>query len=1380
MSDEENKKFLIKPIYWTYYDDEDEKTTDIYIGGLTQNQETIQVKVAGYSPSAYLELPEGYGWNRSLCKRLFGVLQDTFTNFQREEWHCPPVAFGMYTRWRLHYRKKIMTMNLEFDTQAQLRSFASKLSSRKIYVPGIGSLPAGALKIHEASIDPVIKFTAINKLSLANWLEIEGEEEDFSDSVYSIVTEASKIKEADPKLTKEIIVEPKYASFDLEVTSKNHNSKLPNADEPHNKIFQAAITFGRIGHEGEKAYLLSLFDPHDIPTVHGIETEVIRCKDEDDLMFKFRDLIVKNDPDIFIGYNILKFDWNYMIQRCKDTWGIFSQFCRMSRLKGKKAEEKVNKWKSAAYGTQEFSYLEVPGRMNLDVLCEVERNFKLPKYSLDFVAETYLGEHKEDVTPRQLFMLYDLTAELLPQLKERKLKIVELTRLKKRIPHLLPRRKCHGKVATLRKKLIESKTQEEFLYHVRDALTITGFYNVVDTILPIRLVNKMNILEGMNALSNVCNVPLSYLHTRGQQIKVLSQVLREAIEEQLVIPSDNPTPKDPYEGAKVVEAKPGYYYKVPSLDFNSLYPSVMIASNVCYTTILEDDDPTPDEECHVIPIQSHVGCPHDKLKRKRKKDKIICCDVTYRFRKVRIELKDDGTVVYHNEGVLPRMLRKLLNKRKDVKKEMAKAQAKLDMHLGEAKPEDIENWRKWGYEIIEKGSLTEKQEAILRVIIVVLNALQLALKVSANSAYGTLGATEGMIPLKPGAATVTALGRKFILEAIRYLKEIIPSTKIIYGDTDSCMPEFVGATLKETFELARYACKRISHHLKCIMMQVEDNFQVVEEADKSASYEIGSISSQSPKFKLLTRESKIRTLEYEMYPINLDLENVYGKFFLLSKKRYLTIIMDEDGNHKGLVKKGVVMARRDNFQFMRDTYKALAFDGILADRPEVEVMRDLYDNILKMFTRQVPDTHYLIYMGLREVVTYAKKKEIENKEGKVICTRYISKNGTIINEDVKNPLDERLDYPNLPQVLLALKMMRRGDDVPPNTRLEFLYLKNPDAEHLGDSAEDYTYYKENKRVYNFQIDPFIYLNKLTTPIDEVIYVRYPRPKVHYRKLDDRMKLAIQSVSGLCYGPVLFQRIKRVREYVYEAKMSYNEEYNPNKVGDNYIGWILRKKKRPYNIKKPHVYRAKGLRGKCRMIVKSSECEGMNQFNEPEHHDIVQTAKEWLARDVLNRLYAQYGLRKRPAKKATRSGEKLTLNCSVITIKDFDSFEPIVEDPAGSSESSKPPKSVFFKEGTEGKIINVIEEKTQNPKKPNYYYDIVVDEENEVVMYRVPRSYLITYYLKDGTVMQDIYRNHSFYSKVVSHFNSLDDTKETCRYLNTYFSVKSKVKKTKSS
>ena len=45
---------------------------------------------------------------------------------------------------------------------------------------------------------------------------------------------------------------------------------------------------------------------------------------------------------------------------------------------------------------------------------------------------------------------------------------------------------------------------------------------------------------------------------------------------------------DNFEGTTVIEPKRGYYDKpIATLDFSSLYPSIMMAHNLCYTSLLQ-------------------------------------------------------------------------------------------------------------------------------------------------------------------------------------------------------------------------------------------------------------------------------------------------------------------------------------------------------------------------------------------------------------------------------------------------------------------------------------------------------------------------------------------------------------------------------------------------------------------------------------------------------------------------------------------------------------------------------------------------------------------------------------------------------------------------
>jgi DNA polymerase delta subunit 1 len=102
--------------------------------------------------------------------------------------------------------------------------------------------------------------------------------------------------------------------------------------------------------------------------------------------------------------------------------------------------------------------------------------------------------------------------------------------------------------------------------------------------LPMQLIEKLMMLVNYVEMARVTGVPIPYLLTRGQQIKVVSQLYRKARQHDFVIPVKYVQPtEDKYEGATVIDPMKGYYtVPIATLDFASLYPSIMQAHNRTY------------------------------------------------------------------------------------------------------------------------------------------------------------------------------------------------------------------------------------------------------------------------------------------------------------------------------------------------------------------------------------------------------------------------------------------------------------------------------------------------------------------------------------------------------------------------------------------------------------------------------------------------------------------------------------------------------------------------------------------------------------------------------------------------------------------------------
>jgi DNA polymerase delta subunit 1 len=176
------------------------------------------------------------------------------------------------------------------------------------------------------------------------------------------------------------------------------------------------------------------------------------------------------------------------------------------------------------------------GRFVFDMFHEVKKGYKLDSYSLNNVSKLYLGDQKIDMSPKEMFARY---------------KEGDPTKL--------------GEVAE---------------------------YCIKDTLLPHKLMKKMCILLNLLEMAKATWVPLCFLVERGQQIKVFSQLTKKARELGFMVPTIRygAIPEEPYEGATVLDAQKGAYYTpITALDFEALYPSIMMAHNLCYSSYVMDE-----------------------------------------------------------------------------------------------------------------------------------------------------------------------------------------------------------------------------------------------------------------------------------------------------------------------------------------------------------------------------------------------------------------------------------------------------------------------------------------------------------------------------------------------------------------------------------------------------------------------------------------------------------------------------------------------------------------------------------------------------------------------------------------------------------------------
>ncbi|KAF5934688.1 hypothetical protein HYC85_025817 [Camellia sinensis] len=173
-------------------------------------------------------------------------------------------------------------------------------------------------------------------------------------------------------------------------------------------------------------------------------------------------------------------------------------------------------------------------------------------------------------------------------------------------------------------------------------------YCLKDAYLPQLLLDKLMFIYNYVEMARVTGVPISFLLSRGQSIKVLSQLLRKARRKNLVIPNVKQAGSESgtYEGATVLEARAGFYEKpIATLDFASLYPSIMMAYNLCYCTLV-----TPEDVCELnLPPERVNKTPSGETFVKRNLQK----------------------------GILPEILEELLTARKRAKADLKEAKDPL-------------------------------------------------------------------------------------------------------------------------------------------------------------------------------------------------------------------------------------------------------------------------------------------------------------------------------------------------------------------------------------------------------------------------------------------------------------------------------------------------------------------------------------------------------------------------------------------------------------------------------------------------------------------------------------------------------------------------------
>jgi DNA polymerase elongation subunit (family B) len=297
-------------------------------------------------------------------------------------------------------------------------------------------------------------------------------------------------------------------------------------------------------------------------------------------------------------------------------------------------------------------------------------------------------------------------------------------------------------------------------------------YCARDADIPILLIDKLSYVPIWIEMSRVTFTSLQQVLNGGQQRRVYNTIAHFVHNKYALNKADCGWPvtdvdideedfkkrKSDYQGATVIEPISGYYKEaVSTLDFESLYPSIIIHFNLCPSVYVGHDlaNPGPNTETHCI---KHSILQSD--------GKYLDFDRFYTFQK-------------DAPGVVPSLLQHLLKARKVAKRAMAAATNEFE--------KSVQNGR------------------------------QLALKVSCNSVYGFFGVApkRGLMSCKPVAAVTTLKGRAFIEASKTYVEATYEGSSVLYGDTDSIMIKWgPGISIPKAYSLAEEASAAITELLR--------------------------------------------------------------------------------------------------------------------------------------------------------------------------------------------------------------------------------------------------------------------------------------------------------------------------------------------------------------------------------------------------------------------------------------------------------------------------------------------------------------------------------------------------------------------------------------
>jgi DNA polymerase elongation subunit (family B) len=882
----------------------------IHLFGMTADGESLRCDITGFRPYLYVKVPDSLNANQ---------FKDQLKT--AETWKSKVPASLAIEREK---RKELygFTADEEFSffklSVASIKEFRDlkNLLLNDHQEPKFSlSRSAKPLPVYESGLDPLLRFFHLRNIQSCDWITVDPQEDE-PDETSDIRVLTCEWTSVEPTVAPPKPSAPFKALFwDIECYSQSGDfpvAKPAAKGEKGDPIIQiGCVLKGLAGEITRTIFVLDKCDP--IPTA-----DVKWYKTEKAMLQGWFAWLIDINPDIWVGYNIFGFDERYIWER-SEVLGITEDpnLQLLSRLCGHGGNVKLTEKRlsSSALGDNFLHTLSLQGRLQVDLYHVVKRGYQLPSYKLDEVTKYFMSGklkkvlHNEDSTwtiqtsatgnakVGRAVVLLDETGDELTD----KLQILEVG---SGILKVQPTEADQELDTALAVKWVIVKDDvspaDIFRLHrgsSADRATIAA-YCIQDCDLTMDLYNKLEVFNNAMSMANVCTVPITMIFTRGQGVKIESLIFKFCDRQKLTIltlssPPFNAPPQigpklgpdgevveeeGSYEGAIVLDPVPGFYTKSPIgvCDFASLYPSTIESENISYDSLLWVRDYGLDGSGGDVvwpPLKENL-VKYEALGNKLGYSWI---DISFDIwkadpadtRKAPQKIKTGIRVCRYaqypgdRKAALPQIVRNLLAARAAKRAEIKK----------EADP-----FRK-----------------------ALLDAEQLAYKLTANSLYGQLGSGVFKVRLQHLAASVTAYGRKQILfakAAIEHFygpqaKDPRCSAQVVYGDTDSLFVEF---NPRDTKTGERLEGKEA----------IDATISITEEAGH-----------------FITKALKP--------PHDFEFDKVFYPFIIFTKKRYVGNMYEENSTDFVQKSMGIAMKRRDYAPILKTVYGG-AVKHLLMDR----------------------------------------------------------------------------------------------------------------------------------------------------------------------------------------------------------------------------------------------------------------------------------------------------------------------------------------------------------------------------------------------------------------------------------------------------------------